>query len=208
MLSSHSITLSILEVLNKVQSYFNVDPELIQSVKRWIQLRQEYDGSFTPLPADIRLPSYSEDLPDNLGNESETKWRHIIETTAETIIVLFEIGVENDEDAEVLDKAKQFLEDAVPKLHSQEIAIVALALSLLNSRMSEFALHMLRTDSTTEDGEFGWPHTIPKRDAADWLYEENSSRKFRLPLRGNSRLISALLIFWKLQKPNDAFVLK
>lgn len=34
------------------------------------------------------------------------------------------------------------------------------------------ALEILRNASTTEEGEFGWP--APRKDAADWLLEENS----------------------------------
>lgn len=56
MLGSHRATVYTLEALTKVQTYFAVDPDLIQAIKRWVQLRQEDDGRFTPLPADVKLP--------------------------------------------------------------------------------------------------------------------------------------------------------
>ncbi|ENN78748.1 hypothetical protein YQE_04786, partial [Dendroctonus ponderosae] len=54
MLGSHRVTVSVLEALSKIQLYFNIDPDLIQAVKRWVQLRQEDDGRFTPLDGDVK----------------------------------------------------------------------------------------------------------------------------------------------------------
>lgn len=180
MLSSHKATLSILEALTKVQSYFNVDPDLIQSVKRWIQLRQEDDGSFTPLPGDVNLPSFVNENMDKLNEKMKS--RQILETTAETVLTLYEIGIENDDDAEVIDKAKVFLEGKVPNTKTSEIAVVTLALILVGSSEANFALQWLRRTATTADGEFGWPHVIPKMDAADWLYESTNSQNLKQPL--------------------------
>lgn len=99
MLASHRATVSILEALTKVQSYFSVDPELIQSVKRWVQLRQEDDGRFTPLDADIKLPSYGLDFDKKNATSNAELFENIVEITAETVIALYEIGIESDADS-------------------------------------------------------------------------------------------------------------
>ncbi|KRT82514.1 hypothetical protein AMK59_3819, partial [Oryctes borbonicus] len=186
MLGSHKSTVAILEMLTKVQNYFNIDPDLIQGIKRWVQLRQEDDGSFLPLPADVKLTSYENDnkIPENKIRDNETlSFEHIVEMTAETIITLFEIGIESDADSETLQKAKIFLENGLPKIESSTtIATVALALVLVRSATATWAIEKLRNASTTEDGEFGWPHPIPKRDAADWLYESEVGKTLKEPV--------------------------
>lgn len=186
MLGSHKATVATLEILTKVQTYFNIDPELIQGIKRWVQLRQEDDGSFLPLPADVKLSSReNENKPeDGRFNDNETlSLEHIVEITAETVITLFEIGIESDADSETLQKAKIFLENGLPKIESSTtIATVALALVLVRSATATWAIEKLRNASTTEDGEFGWPHPIPKRDAADWLYESEVGKALKEPL--------------------------
>ncbi|KAL3279235.1 hypothetical protein HHI36_016748 [Cryptolaemus montrouzieri] len=185
MLSSHKVTLSILEALTKVQTYFGIDPDLIQSVKRWIQLRQEDDGRFSPLPADMKLGS-SEGKNEafevrNLTSDAAI-FEHITEITAETVIVLFDIGIETDADSETIQKAKIFLENSLPNIQTPEaIAAVTLALVLVRSATSSWAIEKLRNTSTTEDGEFGWPHSTARRDAADWLYESDSDKHIKEP---------------------------
>lgn len=182
MLSSHRTTVEILEALMKVQSYFSVDPELIQSIKRWVQLRQEDDGSFTPLPADIKLNTQADRARYNLTADLK-QFEEVMETTAETVITLFEIGIETDVDSDTIQKAKVFLENGLPKIVSSgALAAVTLALVLVQSATASWAVEKLRNASTTEDGEFGWPHFVPKRDAADWLYESESGRTLKEPL--------------------------
>lgn len=184
MLSSHTTTVAILGALIKVQSYFNMDPDLIQSIKRWVQLRQEDDGSFTPLSADIKL---NNQITNNKANISDNLKRleHVMEITAETVITLFEIGIESDNDADTIQKAKVFLENGLPNVESSgALAAVTLALVLIRSATATWAVEKLRNASTTEDGEFGWPHFVPKRDAADWLYESESGRTLKEPLIG------------------------
>lgn len=46
------------------------------------------------------------------------------------------------------------------------------------------ALHLLKNASTTEEGDFGWPHPLPRRDV-DWLYEEDSTRRMNPPVLSN-----------------------
>jgi hypothetical protein len=184
MLGSHTATVAILEALTKVQTYFNIDPDLIQAIKRWVQLRQEDDGRFTPLPADIKLPTSKQTdfMHKNLSSESALL-DHVIEITADTVIALYEIGIESDVDSDTLQKAKIFLENSLPKLKSPEtIAVVALALVLVRSATASWAIEKLRNVSTTEDGEFGWPHFVTRRDAADWLYESESGKTLKEPL--------------------------
>lgn len=162
MLASHTATVRILEVLTEIQNFFNIDPDLIQGIKRWIQLRQEDDGRFSPLPGDLKISE--------------------IEITAETVLVLYKIEIESDTDSETLQKAKIFLENSLPKLQSPEtLAIVALALVLVRSATASYAIEKLRNVSTTEDGEFGWPH-LNRRNAADWLYETDSQKILKEPL--------------------------
>ncbi|RZC42492.1 C3 and PZP-like alpha-2-macroglobulin domain-containing protein 8, partial [Asbolus verrucosus] len=180
MLGSHSATVSILEALTRVQTYFSVDPELIQAIKRWVQLRQEDDGRFTPLPADVKLPPQAD--RKNLSAEIALQ-EHVVGITADTVIALYEIGIEGDADSDTLQKAKIFLENSLPKLQLPEtIAVVALALVLVRSVTASWAIEKLRNVSTTEDGEFGWPRRVPRRDAADWLYEAESGKSLKEPL--------------------------
>ncbi|KAL1505490.1 hypothetical protein ABEB36_005049 [Hypothenemus hampei] len=180
MLGSHRATVSILEALSKVQQFFNIDPDLIQTIKRWLQLRQEDDGRFTPLDADQKFPS-----PNNSRNVSSevAHFENIVEITAETVIALYEIGIETDVDSDTLQKAKIFLENSLPTVESPEtIAAVTLALVLVRSATAAWAIEKLRNASTTEDGEFGWPHFIPRRDAADWLYETEQDKSLKIPI--------------------------
>ncbi|KAJ8927623.1 hypothetical protein NQ314_019901 [Rhamnusium bicolor] len=59
-------------------------------------------------------------------------------------------------------KQKIFLENSLPNVESPEtIAAVTLALVLVRSATAAWAIEKLRNASTTEDGEFGWPHFMP-----------------------------------------------
>lgn len=91
MLGSHKVTLSILEAITKLQAHIGVDPDLIEAVKRWVQLRQEDDGRFSPLPADIKLSLGQEKDRINLTKDAAL-FEHVTEITAETVIVLYDIG--------------------------------------------------------------------------------------------------------------------
>lgn len=170
-----------LEALTKTQSYFNVDPELIQNIKRWIQLRQEDDGSFTPLPADVKLQTRP--IEQATKTSQEKSLEHVSEITAETVIALYEIGIESDADSDTLQKAKVFLENSLPRIESSEaIAAVTLALVLVKSATAAWAIEKLRNASTTDDNEFGWTHFVRKQDAADWLYESENGKSIKEPI--------------------------
>lgn len=95
MLSSHTATIYVLEALAKTQAFFSIDPYLVQEIKRWVQLRQEDDGSFTPLPADMKI---NDNIYTKFVNSTPkfTYYEHSVELTAETLIVLHEIEIEND----------------------------------------------------------------------------------------------------------------
>lgn len=95
MLSSHSATIYVLEVLVRTQGFFNIDPYLIQEIKRWVQLRQEDNGSFTPLPADVKI---NDDSYSKFTNQTPkfTYFEHSVELTAETLIALNELQIESD----------------------------------------------------------------------------------------------------------------
>nr|XP_022903768.1 C3 and PZP-like alpha-2-macroglobulin domain-containing protein 8 [Onthophagus taurus] len=176
MLSSHKTTVSVLEILLVVRRFFNIDPDLLQGIKKWIQLRQEDNGSFLPLPADINLSKIMD------GNETKNNesFREIVQITARTVIILLEIGIESDEDSDSLQKAKIFLENSLPNIKSNAaIATVTFALVLMRSATSTWAIEKLRNASTTEDNEFGWPFLLPKRDAANWLYESESGKAMK-----------------------------
>lgn len=177
MLGSHRSTILVLEALVRAQSHFSIDPDLIQGVKRWVQLRQEDDGSFTPLPADVKLSSET-----STKNREEENREHISELTAETVITLYEMGIESDGDSDTLQKAKVFLENSLPGLQSSEaIAAVTLALVLMKSATAAWAIEKLRNASTTDENEFGWSHFRPKKDAADWLYEAENGKSLKEP---------------------------
>lgn len=111
-MSSHLSTIKILEILTKIQSYYPVDPDLLQNIKKWIQTRQNPDGSFTPLPADKEVDYYPVEKKngtdkdvnvneyyyyDKDGNmtQDEIDWERKVEVTAETLVALLEVGVEN-----------------------------------------------------------------------------------------------------------------
>lgn len=112
-MSSHLSTIKILEILTKIQSYYPVDPHLLQNIKKWIQTRQNDDGSFTPLAADKEVDYYPVDITktngtkevdvneyyyyDKDGNmtQEEIDWERRVEVTAETLVALLEVGVEN-----------------------------------------------------------------------------------------------------------------
>lgn len=113
-MSSHSSTIQILEILSKIQSYYAVDPQLLLSIKKWIQSRQNSDGSFTPLAADNEVDYYPVELKnlngtdekidvteyyyyDKTGNmtKQEIEWERTVEVTAETLSTLLEVGVES-----------------------------------------------------------------------------------------------------------------
>ncbi|CAH2261901.1 jg6984 [Pararge aegeria aegeria] len=189
--SSHLSTIKILEILNKIQSYYPVDPNLLQSIKHWVQSRQNHDGSFTPLPADKEVDYYPVDIKkssadkevdvneyyyyDKDGNmtKEEIEWERTVEVTAETLATLLEVGVENQLDADVAKKAQTYLEKNLYNLTSPAaLAATVLGLVLARSPIVPEALIILRNASTTEEGEFGWP--APRKDAADWLLEDTS----------------------------------
>lgn len=107
-------TIKILEILNKIQSYYPIDPNLLQSIKNWIQNRQNPDGSFTPLPDDKEVDYFPVEMKNNTekidnidvneyyyydkdGNmtKDEVEWERTVEVTAETLTALLEVGVEN-----------------------------------------------------------------------------------------------------------------
>ncbi|XP_032516317.2 C3 and PZP-like alpha-2-macroglobulin domain-containing protein 8 [Danaus plexippus] len=190
--SSHLSTIKILEILNKIQSYYPVDPELLQSIKSWIQSRQNPDGSFTPLAADKEVDYYPVEIKNVNGTDAEfdvneyyyydkdgnmtqevIEYERTVEVTAETLVSLLEVGVENQVDADVAKLAQTYLENNVRNLTSPAtLAATVLALVLARSPIVPEALLILRNASTTEEGEFGWP--APRKDAADWLLEETS----------------------------------
>ncbi|XP_025832303.1 C3 and PZP-like alpha-2-macroglobulin domain-containing protein 8 [Agrilus planipennis] len=181
MIESHISTLATLEVLMKAQNLVNIDPDLLDSMKRWLQMRQEDDGSFTPLPADVK---YSYNVI-NTNKNDVLLYDQIAEITAETVIGFYEIGIEDDSDVDAIQKAKIFLENSLPEIKTSEaLAAVTLALVLLKSATSSWAIEKLRNASTTEDGEFGWPQANSKRDAADWLYESDNAKVFKEPVTG------------------------
>ncbi|XP_028043636.1 C3 and PZP-like alpha-2-macroglobulin domain-containing protein 8 [Bombyx mandarina] len=191
-MSSHLSTIKILEILTKIQSYYPVDPELLQNIKKWIQNRQNPDGSFTPMVADKEVDYYPVEMKkvngteqeidvneyyyyDRDGNmtQDEIEWERRVEVTAETLATLLEVGVENQRDANVAQKAEKYLEKNLRNLTSPAaLAATVLALVLARSPVVPDALLILRNASTTEEGEFGWP--APRKDAADWLLEETS----------------------------------
>ncbi|XP_063546821.1 C3 and PZP-like alpha-2-macroglobulin domain-containing protein 8 [Cydia strobilella] len=191
-MSSHLSTIKILEILTKIQSYYPIDPDLLQSIKRWIQNRQNPDGSFTPLAADKEVDYYPAEITktngtakevdvneyyyyDKDGNmtEEEIEWERRVEVTAETLVALLEVGVESQMDAEIAKRAQTYLEKNLYNLTSPAaLAASVLGLVLARSPIVPEALLILRNASTTEEGEFGWP--APRKDAADWLLEETS----------------------------------
>ncbi|XP_052739692.1 C3 and PZP-like alpha-2-macroglobulin domain-containing protein 8 [Bicyclus anynana] len=190
--SSHLSTIKILEILSKIQSYYPVDPNLLQSIKHWIQSRQNPDGSFTPLPADKEVDYYPVEIKNSNSSEKEVdvneyyyydkdgnmtkeeiEWERTVEVTAETLVTLLEVGVENQLEADIAKKAQTYLEKNLFNLTSPAaLAATVLALVLARSPIVPEALVILRNASTTEEGEFGWP--APRKDAADWLLEETS----------------------------------
>lgn len=113
-MTSHLSTIKMLEILTKIQSYYPVDPELLHNIKKWVQSRQNPDGSFTPMAADKEVDYYPVEMRNNNqtrkdvdvneyyyydkdGNMTQTEihWERKVEVTAETLVSLLEVGVEN-----------------------------------------------------------------------------------------------------------------
>ncbi|XP_075232213.1 C3 and PZP-like alpha-2-macroglobulin domain-containing protein 8 [Lycorma delicatula] len=160
-ISSHWNTLHALEILNYAQMYIGVDSELITSIIKWIKNRQNRDGSFTPSYLDFAVNNITE---SNL----------IVQTTAETLATLLRIGIENEDDAEVILKARFYLESCLyHDLDYISLAMLNYALVLTKSIMLPQAVDRLRNTSTNEEGDFGWPHPT---DSSDWLYEEGAGQ--------------------------------
>lgn len=84
---------------------------------------------------------------------------------------------------ETVRKGRKFLEDSLGQVRtSSAISSIALALTMVNSIKAPLAIEILKNVSTTEEGDFGWPHVLPKRDAADWLYESETGRTLKEPV--------------------------
>ncbi|KAF5294661.1 hypothetical protein FQA39_LY02793 [Lamprigera yunnana] len=183
MVGSHKSTLAILKALMETQAYFTIDPDLIQGATRWIQLRQEDDGSFTPLPADLKLSLSIWKNKNEIDKIEMSQLEQIADLTAETLITFYGYSFESSEEVYTFKKATKFLENVVTKIESSEaFASTTLALVLYKSKQAIWAIQKLQNITVTEDGEFGWPHSVPKRDAADWLYETDSDRALKEPL--------------------------
>lgn len=108
MLVTRRSTVTILELLTEAQAYFSVDAELVAAAKRWVQSRQAEDGSFAPPLTDLRdgaedaavvgpprKPS-SSSRADGRNATADAALEQRIETTAETLVTLLEVGVENE----------------------------------------------------------------------------------------------------------------
>nr|CAD7262807.1 unnamed protein product [Timema shepardi] len=176
---SHRDTVTILELLSKVQSYLSVDPELMVGIKRWIQQRQSDDGSFSPLPNDTTF----QDITANNKNSFKLETLHQnVEITAETLTTLLQVGLENEVDSEVMLRARYFLERSLFRVTSPcSLALLTFALVLAKSDLTSSALDRLQNYSTNEEGDFGWRESTNK-DATDWLYEEGSGRRRKEPI--------------------------
>nr|CAD7573234.1 unnamed protein product [Timema californicum] len=174
-----SDTVTILELLSKVQSYLSVDPELMVGIKRWIQQRQSDDGSFSPLPNDTTF----QDITANNKNSFKLETLHQnVEITAETLTTLLQVGLENEVDSEVMLRARYFLERSLFRVTSPcSLALLTFALVLAKSDLTSAALDRLQNYSTNEEGDFGWRESTNK-DATDWLYEEGSGRRRKEPI--------------------------
>ncbi|XP_069675584.1 C3 and PZP-like alpha-2-macroglobulin domain-containing protein 8 isoform X2 [Periplaneta americana] len=175
-LGSHSNTVNVLELLSKTQSYTSVDPVLVSGIKRWIQQRQADDGSFSPLPTDSTTA-----VPRNFSDAHVLDSQ--VEMTAETLVTLLQVGLENEADWESMLRARYFLERSVFRIDSPcPLSLMTYALVLGKSELSGIALDRLRNASTNEEGDFGWQHPPPSKDAPDWLYEEGAGRHRKEPI--------------------------
>ncbi|KAF5292759.1 hypothetical protein FQR65_LT11167 [Abscondita terminalis] len=183
MVGSHKSTLAILKALMETQAFFTIDPDLIQGATRWIQLRQEDDGSFTPLPADVKASISRESSKYDLVNPEIIQLEQIVDLTAETLITFRDYPFENSEEIYTFKKAVGFLENTIEQVKSSEaLAATTLALVLYKSKKANWVVQKLQNITISEDGDFGWPHAVPKRDAADWLYETDTDRTLKEPL--------------------------
>ncbi|XP_039290851.1 LOW QUALITY PROTEIN: C3 and PZP-like alpha-2-macroglobulin domain-containing protein 8 [Nilaparvata lugens] len=159
--SSHWNTLHVLQTLHSAQTYIGIDVDLISSIIAWIKKRQNSDGSFHPSAMDFTIRNAT---PANM----------IIQTTAETVAALLQIGIETEDDAETVLKARFYLEGCLyHDLDPVSLAMLSYALVLTESTMVPQAIEKLRKASTNEEGDFGWPHPA---DNSDWLYEEGGGQ--------------------------------
>lgn len=115
-------------------------------------MRQNSDGSFTPFAADKEVDYYPVDITksngtakevdvneyyyyDKDGNmtQEEIDWERRVEVTAETLVALLEVGVENQVDADVAKKSQSYLEHNLHNLTSPA-ALAATVLALVLAR--------------------------------------------------------------------------
>lgn len=147
-MSSHLSTIKILEILTKIQSYYPVDPDLLQNIKKWIQNRQNPDGSFTPLPADKEVDYYPVEMKksnssekdvnvneyyyyDKDGNmtQEEIDWERKVEVTAETLVALLEVGVENQvNELSYFDRLQYDFAEKKTRIRHKRVCIAAFAI--------------------------------------------------------------------------------
>ncbi|KAF6206074.1 hypothetical protein GE061_017299, partial [Apolygus lucorum] len=175
-------TVEVLDLLSRAQSVVSIDTRVLTSAKKWVQSRQQADGSFKDTQIDV--------FPDNLTWIDEPT--RTISTTASTLICLVNVGLENEKDSESVIKARQFLEkQAVSEAQLDSITLSALSYSLVKSRSDKVSviLDRLRNVSTNDEGEFGWPH---QRENSDWLYEEGVEQK-KQPILSHLREFKASL---------------
>lgn len=65
---------------------------------------------------------------------------------------------------------------------SCSLSLMTYALLLGKSELSSIAVDQLHNASTNEEGDFGWQHIPPSKDAPDWLYEEGTGRHRKEPV--------------------------
>ncbi|BES95192.1 Complement component [Nesidiocoris tenuis] len=177
---SHWSTVEVLDLLSRAQSVISIDTVVLTSAKKWVQNRQLPDGSFKDSSVDV--------FPDNLtwiGEPARTVY-----TTATTLVCLVNLGLENDNDSNVVMKAREFLEKHVDT-QLDSITLSALSYSLVKARSDKVTsvLDRLRNASTNDEGEFGWPH---QRENSDWLYEEGVEQR-KQPVTNHLREFKASL---------------
>ncbi|KAG8328109.1 hypothetical protein J6590_000765 [Homalodisca vitripennis] len=158
---SHWATLQSLDILSKAQSYLGIDPDILSQVKEWIRKRQKKDGSISPCALEASI-------------DNATEMNQKIQTTAETLSTMITIGVESEEDNELVLKARYFLERNIYHVNDGcPLAMMSHALVLSNSELASLAMERLGNVSTNEEGDFGWPRPP---ENTDWLYEEGVSQ--------------------------------
>ncbi|XP_054395865.2 C3 and PZP-like alpha-2-macroglobulin domain-containing protein 8 isoform X6 [Pongo abelii] len=141
------LTAFVLKSFTQARSFIFVDPRELAATKSWIIQQQQADGSF---PAVGRV----------LNKDIQGGIHGTVPLTAYVVAALLETGTASEEERGSIDKARHFLESAVPlATDPYSCALTTYVLTLLRSPAAPEALRKLRSLAIMRDGFTHWSLT-------------------------------------------------